>query len=161
MATPILEQVALKLYTRLGLITTANGYETTASGIVRPTKLFSGRLKDYQIIISQGTVELNDDLSRPGNPPAVAWDIPFSIFGELRPSDTSTKAIESLCNEFGADIIKAICTPAASWHNWDGLAIDSQFTSVDIANSEEFVGVKVELTVTIRTAESNPYTLRT
>lgn len=161
MATPISEQIALKVKQRLQLIDEGSGYETSVEGtVVRAPRIWEGNLKDYQIIVSQGPLSYNEELSHPGNPPAAAWDLPFVIVGELRPSEDDTTALDTLANEFSSDIFRSICTPQASWHNWDGLAINTQFGSVEIINADEMAAVRVEITVTYRVDEINPYTVR-
>ena len=161
MAIAVNEQIVLKIKQRLQLIDEDSGYETTVAGtVVRPPRIWSGNLQDYQIIVTQGTLNVNDDLSHPGNPPATAWNMPIVIFGELRPSEDSVTAIDSLINEFAADAIKAICTPASSWYNWDALAIDTRMENVEPIVSEDACGFKIELTVIYRVTENDPYTVR-
>lgn len=161
MAVPIAEQIARKVKLRLQNITVANGYEVTVFGdVVRPPRIWEGSPTNYQIVMAQGPQARNDELSYPANPPVTAYDLPFTIVGELRPSEEDTTPIETLCNTFASDAIKALCTPTASWHNWDGLAIDSTITSVENTNGEEAAAFKLEMTVTFRTPENDPYTAR-
>lgn len=161
MATPVHEQIILKVKQRLQTIDEDAGFETSVSGtVVRPMRIWTGHLQDYQIIVTQGTLARNEDLSHPGNPPAVAWDLPLTIYGELRPSEDNTTAIDTLINEFASDAIRAICTPVNAWHNWDGLAINTIVETVENFNAEETAGFKMELSVSFRTDENNPYTMR-
>lgn len=161
MATPVNEQIVLKIKQRLQLIDEDSGYETTVAGtVVRPPRIWTGNLEDYQVIVTQGTLAINDELSHPGNPPATAWNLPIVIFGELRPSEDNTTAIDTLINEFAADAVKAICTPASSWHNWDSLAIDTRIDNVEPIVAEDACGFKMELTVIYRVTENDPYTVR-
>lgn len=160
MATAISEQIAQKLQTRLQGITVAGGYEFTVSEVVRTSRYGNFRPQHLQLVINQGTLTRNDELSVPGNPPATAYDMPFEIVGLLMPSESATDKSDFLRNQFSADTIKAICTPAASWHNWDTLAILSTISEVSDVNSEESSGFKLMLTVTFRTTENNPYTGR-
>ena len=83
--------------------------------------------------------------------------MPFEIVGLLMPSESSTDKIDTLRNQFAADCIKAISTPQASWHNWDGLAILSVISDIDDITQEESSGFKLTLTVTFRVTENNPY----
>lgn len=161
MALSVVEQIALKVKQRLQNVSSSNGYETTIAGnVVRPTRLWEGSPLNYQVIIAQGPMVRNEDLSYPANPPVVAYDLPFTIVGELRPSETDNTPIETLCNEFSADVHKAICTPVADWHNWDGLAINTVIETVENTNSEEAAAFKLEMTVTFRVAENNPFEAR-
>lgn len=160
MATAIVEQIAQKLSARLAAIKVSAGYENTVSEVVRGTRFEGFRPQHLQLVINQGTLTRNDELSVPGNPPATCWDVPFEIVGLLMPLESDTNKIDRLRNQFSADTIKAICTPAASWHNWDTLAILSTISEVSDVNSEESSGFKLTLTVTFRTTENNPYTGR-
>jgi hypothetical protein len=160
MAVAISEQIALKVKQRLQLIDEAIGYETTVSGtVVRPTRIWTGTPEDYQLIVVQGALEKNPELSYDGNPPATCWNLPFVITGQIRPSEEDSVSVESLCNEFGADILKAITSPA-NWYNWDGLAIDSQVTSLENFVGDQITGVRVNFVVMFRTSENDPYTVR-
>lgn len=161
MATAVNEQIVLKIKQRLQLIDEDSGYETTVAGtVVRPPRIWSGNPQDYQIIVTQGQSERNEDLSIVGNPPATAWNMPVSVFGELRPSEDSVTAIDSLINEFAADAIKAICTPVISWYNFDGLAIDANIDAIEPIINEELAGFRLDLTIKYRVNEHDPYTLR-
>ena len=94
--------------------------------------------------------------------PAAAWvGVALSVAGLLMPTESSTSKIDTLRNTFAADTIKAICTPQASWHNWDTLAIDTKVGDVTDITTEESSGFKLSLTVTFRTTENNPYQSRT
>jgi hypothetical protein len=162
MATAICEQIALKVLQRLQLISQSSGYETTVAGtVIRAEKIWNGNLKDYQITITQTSNTYNETMSHPGNPPAIAWDLVFTVFGEIRPSEDDTMSFDALCNEFASDMVKAITVPAANWHNWDGLAINTVFNTITNVNAEEIGGARLEFTVIYRTDETNPYTVRT
>ena len=161
MATPILEQIAVIVRSRLAAISTGSGYETTAAEAIRPTRISDRSPKDYQLIIKQGDKTPNDALSCPGNPAAVAWDQPFVIAGILRPSETSATAIDTFKNTFEADVIKSLTAPA-SWWNFGGLAMNSVISGVADYESSEGTegGFMVTLTVTYRVSENDPYTAR-
>ena len=162
MATAISEQIAVKVKTRLGLINTDSGYETTTTGVIRATRQGDFQPKDYQIIVTQGTITRNEELSHPGNPPATAYDMPFQIAGVLRPSDDNATAADTLKNQFWGDCVKALTTGTA-WYNWDGLAINTAPpTDVEDYQAEDgaAVGFRFILTVTFRTDENDPFTAR-
>ena len=160
MATAILEQIAQKVVTRLASITVAGGYEFTVSEVVRGTRFGGFRPQHLQLVVNQGTLSRNEELSFPGNPPATAWEMPFEIVGLLMPSESDTNKIDLLRNQFSSDVVKALSTPAASWHNWDGLAILSTISDIDDITQEESSGFRLTMTVTYRTTEANPYAAR-
>jgi len=161
MATSISEQISAKLQTRLGVIDTGSGYETTTAGVVRPTRLGGFQPKDYLIVVTQGDIARNDELSHPGNPPAAAWDIPFMVAGILRTDETTTTASDTLKNQFWADCVKAINT-GTDWYQWDSLAINSTITDVKDfqASDGSASGFFLTVLVTFRTDENNPYNVR-
>jgi hypothetical protein len=150
--TPISEQIIQLLYERLELSGVAVG------GVIRPTQTGGFQPKDYQIIITQGSKSPNDDLSYPGNPPAVAWDWPISIAAIVRQSEDDLTAIDTLKNQFCADVSKAITT-GSQWWNWNNLAIDTKISDITDYQASDGSGSGCELTVTItyRVAEDDPY----
>lgn len=168
MALPVAERIAVKVRERLLLIDERNDYETTVSdiggggGVIRPTRVGGIQPLDWQLVVTQGDATRNDQLSMPGNPPATAWNLPFIIAGHLRPSEMSETPIDTLRNQFWADVVRAICVPTASWYTWDSLAIDSMVSGVREVVSEENTtcGFHLTLSVTYRTDENDPYTVR-
>ena len=160
MATPISEQITIVVRDRLNAITTASGYETTASDVVRPRRIETTRPKDYQIYVVPTGNPRNDALSHPGNPPAIAKDLTLEIRGILRQSETDSTAIDTMRLTFEADVEKAITSPA-NWHTMGGLAINAQTAqSVSYENDEESSYFVYELVVTYRHSEGDPYTVR-
>lgn len=161
MPTAVSEQILQKIATRLASITVVGGYEVTVSEVVRPTRYGGFRPQHLQLVVTQGNLTKNEELSAPGNPPATAWDMEVIIAGLLMPLESATDKIDALRMQFSSDVIKAICTPQANWHNWDTLAIDTVVGNVDDVTTEEASGFKVTITVTYRTTENNPYQSRT
>ena len=161
MPTAVSEPILQKIATRLALITVVGGYEVTVSEVVRPTRYGGFRPQHLQLVVTQNNLNKNEELSAPGNPPATAWDMEVVIAGLLMPLESATDKIDALRMQFSSDVIKAICTPQASWHNWDTLAIDTVVGNVDDVTTEEASGFKVAITVTFRTTENNPYQSRT
>ena len=159
MAIPVSEQIAVIIRNRLALISTANSYETTTTGVVRGTQRGDFQPKDYQIVLTQGNKTENKELSCPGSPPLVAWDQPFLIAGILRQSETDQTAIDTLKNVFEADVIKALNTGVA-WWNMEAKAINSTVSGATWNQSDSGSDSSFELTllVTYRTAENDPYT---
>lgn len=162
MATPINEQIAVKLKTRLGLISSDNSYETTISEVVRPTQRGNFHPQDWQLFVTQEGEEPNAEMSHPGNPPAQAWDLVFSVIGMIRQGKDETTANDTHKNQFKADVIKAVTVPQASWHNWDGLAINTTFGSVEPYRADDGSGSGFQMAVNVlyRVSENDPYEVR-
>jgi hypothetical protein len=149
---PISEQIAQLVYDRLFFDGTATG------GVVRPTRIGNFQPKDSQIIITQGDKTPNDELSWPGNPPAIAWEFPFEIACVLRQSEADETPIDTLKNEFEANVIKAL-NIGSNWWAWNNLAVDSKISSVTDyqASDGSGSGFSITLTITYRVAENDPY----
>ena len=163
MPTAITEQIAVILKNRLAAISTASGYETTASGgVIRPTRMGGFQPKDYQIIINQGDKTPNESHHHPGNPPATAYDMTFQIACVLRPSELDSTFADTLKNQFEADVIKSLAQGVA-WWNFGGLAIDSRVEAVMDYESDDGsqLGFAVDFVVTYRVSENDPYVSRT
>ena len=161
MATAVSEQIAVVVKTRLALITTANGYENTVSSVDRPTVKGVPSPEDYQIVLTQGDIIRNAEHSKPGSPPATAWDMPFVIPAILRPSEEDTTASDTLKNQFWGDVIKAI-TNATPWHTFGGLAFNAMYGDVRNYQADDgsSAGFQLDLLVQFRTDENNPFTAR-
>ena len=151
MSEPIAEQIAAEFRQRLQVYTDS----------FRSTRIATWQPKDLVIHVSQGDIVKNDALSRPGNPPAQAWDLPMIVSGLVKPSDTETTSVDTYKNRFWAEIVKA-ATTGDQWHNWSGNAVNTSIGSVeDYTDSEGGIdGVQVTFTVTFRTDENNPFNAR-
>ena len=166
MAVPVSEQIAVVVKGRLENISTENGYETTVAEVIRPKLDGEFNPKDNELYLEQGDKGRSFQSDCPGNPEAIAWTLPFSIHGILRPSNDSTSAYDTLKNTFEADVQKALATNSTGetgdWAQMNNLAITSQFSGVTnfIASNGSEVGFEVILTVTYRVPVNDPYTVR-
>lgn len=163
MATPIVEQIAVKVRNRLLQITTGNGYETTVHSVIRPTRIDETSPVNNQLWVTQEDIAKNEALSTHGNPPTQGWEVTFRIAGILQPSESVLTAADTLRNAFWGDVVGAITTPTTGdWAQWDGLAYNSMISSVEpyTANDGESSGFSVMLTVMFQTPENDPFTVR-
>ena len=154
--TPIVEQIAQKVRQRLGVT-------EGVSNVVRPTRLGGFRPEDMQLHFVQGEKTKNVTLTCPGNPPAIAWNQPFMVRGELLASKEDRRPIDQLRNSFEADIQKALTTgTVGDWCQWDGLALYSEISNATPYTDSEttITGFEVTLLVIYRTLENDPYTQR-
>lgn len=152
MPEPVVEQIMAKVRSRMAVVFT-NAYRSTRIGKWQP--------KDLVVNVYQGTLEPNAELSCPGNPPAQAYDLEAVVAGIVKPSDSNTTAIDTFKNRMAADIVKA-ATDASLWHQWDGLAVNTTIGPAEDYTEETggLAGVMVRFTITYRTAENDPYTVR-
>lgn len=161
MPVPVFESIATALKIRLESIDTANGYLLTVDGVTRPIRLNDFEPVSYHILLTQGDLSPNDALTCIGNPIGKAWNLPFTINGELRPSEEDIVSLDELRNTFAAEVIKAITAPG-NWHQFGGFAINSEF--LEIKNYTEsdggVAGFRMGLMVMTRVSETNPYEVR-
>lgn len=159
MATPVVEQIALKIKTRIEAV-------SSVTKCVRPRRLYYdlASMEDHDAVLIQGdatpAVSIND-----GSYPATAidWNQEWLIGLILRTDETDTTPTDTLANTFVADVIKGIATPSSDdWAQWDGLAITSEFTEQTIEEIEDAAIVLATLTlqVRVRLDETDPYTQR-
>jgi len=166
MPTPVVELIALEIVRRLEAITIENDYTFSVCSVVRPNRLGEGYSpEDKMIVLTQGDSVRNDDLSHPGNPPAIAYDVKFEIECIVRTSDFDPDEYNPEQSERGSQIIKALrdeATDTGTWHTMDGNAV-----LADIGDVKQFPvsagdhnGVTVDLNIIYRTSENDPYTVR-
>ena len=166
MATTVIELIALEIVRRLEQITTENDYSFDVTGVVRPDRLGqSSTPEDKGIEVTQGDSIRNEELSHPGNPPAIAYDTDFEINCFVRSSDFDQTAFNIDQNERGGQIIKAITQEATDpglWYTMGGNAIICEIGDVKAFTQSEgnHNGVSVMIQVTHRTSETDPYTVR-
>jgi hypothetical protein len=152
MTEPVVEQIMANVRTRMAV---------AFDDVYRSTRVGTWQPKDLVLHVHQGTLSPNAELSYPGNPPAQAYDLEAIVAGIVKPSDASTVAVDTFRNRLGADIITA-ATNATLWHQWGGLAINTTIGTVEEYTEETggLSGVMVKFTITFRTDENNPYTVR-
>lgn len=158
MTLPIIEQIARKLVARLEQVKSANGCHTTLAGVQRPSRFGKFPVRDREAVVVQGDAERNEEHEAQGS---VCWDQPFFIQVIVLPDPRDMTPIDMQLNLVAADIEKAIAT-GDEWHNWDGLAIETRIEGHAAFDSEDdsITGVSVAITITYRTAEHDPYTVR-
>lgn len=151
MTEPIAEQIMVKLRERVEK--TFRAYRSTRVATWMP--------KDQVTHIFQGNLTANDSISCPGNPPAKGWTLEAAVAGIAKPSDRDTVPIDTYKNRLGADILNAI-TNASLWHNWDGLAVNTDMSDVeDFSGTDGSAsGVIVKLAIHFRVSEIDQYTAR-
>lgn len=127
----------------------------------RSTRIATWQPKDLVINVYQGASTPNAELSCPGNPPSQAFDLEAIVAGIVKPSDCDETAVDTFRNRLGSDIIVA-ATNAALWHQWGGLALNTIIGPVEPYTEETggVSGVMVKFTITYRTSENDPCTVR-
>ncbi len=148
---------------RLETVRVVNGYSHDIADVARPRR--EGRYAPQHLlaVITHKDIEHDEDLSHPGNPPAVAWILPVRIVGIVFPSDLIETAIDEVADSFGADLQKAIAVPAASWQTFSDNAINATIgplIDADDVESDDASGKEFELRITYRVDETDPNNVR-
>ncbi len=170
MPDPIVEQIAQEIESRLGNVTTANGFNQNLI-VIRPARLGVIAVKDRLAILSQGGPRPNDNLSPngiiPGSDPSQEFLQDFTITLISRQSDKDNTPAETLVNRMWADAKKAILrageTDAATWDKFGSLAREAAVAESEIGIWQEDTAtavIELMIAVKYRTAENDPYTLR-
>jgi hypothetical protein len=151
MTEPITEQIMAAVKTRVAAAFTAN----------RSTRVATWQVDDQATNVYQGNLTPNVNFSCPGNPPAQGWTLEVIVAGIAKPSDFDTTAIDTHKNRLAADIMDSI-TDSATWHNWGGLAINTDIGPVEdyTGTDAAFQGVMIRLNIYFRTSELSMYTSR-
>lgn len=161
MSLPIVEEIALVIADRVAEVTTDNGYYVNVPTVHRPGRNPTQSIVDNLVVLTMGDADRNDDLSPQGSPPGIAWNQQFHLLCYLKPDDTDDTPMDTLMSVFAADVMKAVCTPAASWWTFDNNAVIAQWQSFQrMENDGTFDGFVLTLLVIYRTNETDPYTVR-
>lgn len=162
MPTAVPELIAQELISRLEAITTGNGYAFTVPSVDRVNRDANDwKPKNNSIVVVQGDDERDPESDRPGNPPAEAHRLTFEIKGIVRQADRATTADQSKENEMTATIKEAVSS-VSQWHTFDGNSWNAEWgtTSRITSDTGSYAGVSLELIVSYRVSETDPYTVR-
>jgi hypothetical protein len=161
MSLTVLESIAVALVTRLEGMVNSSTYETSVSSVIRPTRNGGEyNIEDLQIVVRQGSEEIVDELSYPGNPPSICKRQVFNLRCHVLPSELESTPIDTTINTFQADVIKCITTPA-NWYQFGSLAIDTKLLAVELVNEDGGIGgFNLPVEITYRHSEDDPYEVR-
>jgi len=151
MTEPVAEQILEAVVTRVSdAFTDAN----------RSTKISTWQLKDWATVVYQVGITKNDELSYPATPFIQGWTLYVAVVGITKPSDTDEAPIDRYKMRMGAEIIVAI-TDATDWHDWGGLAINTEIGAIEdyVSSDGGHPGVAVRILIHFRTPENDPYTV--
>ena len=166
MADTVIERIAIEIITRLETITIANGYLFTVTDVVRPDRLGTSFTPDnYLIVVTKKDSAYNDELTHPGNPPAIAFDTTFEIACMVRESDKEESSIATTTNTVMAAAMKSIVTGATDpivWYQMAGNSINCNWGDISPFSQSDgsHAGGTISLIVTHRQSENDPYTVR-
>jgi len=159
MGLPVVEEIACVIFSRLTKLADKYDVTTNLAEAVRPVKQGGFTPQDKQIELTEG--DEDTPIIYPGNPPKSERVQTFNIQGRAMPSEKDTTPIGKIINSIKADIVRAVCDPAATWHTFGGNAVNANWGPPEIIPpGGEFRGVTMPLLVTYRTDEGNPYVMR-
>ncbi len=160
MSVTVIESIALELTSRLEAMIGDSTYDTSVREVIRPRRLNDYTPADGQIVVTQGSSEVVDESSYPGNPPAIARRQTFNIRCHVINDERSKTTIDEITNTFAADVVKAVAT-GTNWWSFNSKAIDATFDSFELVSGDGGLdGVNVPISILYRTDENNPYNVR-
>ncbi|MEL6109655.1 MAG: hypothetical protein AAFU85_26905 [Planctomycetota bacterium] len=157
------ENILNELMSRLRNIVTSSGYPFDVSEVLKASRdTGEWNPKLFGIYVEPQPEVENPELFVPGNPAFAAFVLPIQIHGYAERLDVDANAVgatEKSVTEFamGAAIKKAIANgDAASWHTFNGNAINADPPAVAHFDEPNWNGVTVTLLVTYRVSELDP-----
>ena len=161
-AKPVVERIADVVYQRLLQLTGGVSSYITISDVVRYDRRDAYTPADRQVVLTQGSNERVPELDHEGNPPAVCRQQTFNLRCHVIPSELDDTPTDTLVNLMVMAVMAAITDDQATWHNFDGLAIDAEFGSTEQIDDDGtgIDGANLPLLVRYRTDENNPWNVR-
>jgi len=159
--TPVVSRISDEIFARLQELVagTTGAYEFI--NVIRPTKLATYTPQHGLIVLTRGEVVRVPELDCPGNPPSIAWQQTFLIRVHIAPSERDETPVEVYEDVAEAEIHKAIRNNVATWHTFDGNAINAGFGPQMTATADGgYDGIAIPLIVTYRVTEGDPYEVR-
>lgn len=162
MPLAVAEEIALVLKSRLeAMIGDSSTYPTDVLEVIRPTRMGDFTPADRQVVLVQGQPEIVPELSYPGNPPATAYRQTYQIRCHIMGSERNPEVIDTVINQFHADVVKAVYAGGNVWHTMDDNAIDAEFRSPEYVTADGGLdGVNVPIAITFRADEGDPTSVR-
>ena len=116
--------------------------------------------EDRQVVIVKKSPERQTSLDYPGNPPAIAYQVRINLRLHVLQSERDDEAGDDQISVFVGEIMAGV-TNASSWYQWGGLAINTEFGSIDyITNDGGFDCAVIPLVITYRFSETNAFEVR-
>lgn len=159
---PVIERITQVLYTRLQVLLTDVYPNSPVVEVIRPSRTINFSPKSWQILLTNGGEERNEELGKPGNPPAVAYDATLNVHCHLMPSETDPTPIDEYQAVFYADVVEAITDGGRPhWFSFGALAINSNIGARQPIDSDGGIdGFTVPVEVCYRVSEWSPYEVR-
>ena len=160
---PVDERIADSLFQRLQLLRAGFSPTSPVKSVVRPTRQGGFTPEHLQIVLTNDDPTEVEELYRPGNPPAVGWELNFDIKCHLSPSERDPTPIETMESVIVADVKRVVSDSSYydHWYTFDSLAINAFWGPTRKYNQDGGGdAISVSLRVQYRTDENNPYAVR-
>jgi len=154
MATPVIENIAADIATKIDLITTGNGFEYTLVAR-RPKRVLFGNetWKDQDVLIVQGAEKSRTDLLGANGVKEIVQG--FFLMAITVQSDTASDSIDTKNNKVAADLEKKLMEDITR----NSYAIYTEIVDrLPLVENEFFSGVMLEVDITYRVNVEDPYT---
>jgi hypothetical protein len=157
---PVVSRISDEILSRLETLITEPNDAFVFRNVVRPTRLATYTPEHGLIVLTKGDAERVPELDCPGNPPAICYQQTFLVRIHIAPSEKDDTSIE-LYEEVAEAAIHGAIRTNATWHQFDGNAINAEFLQAQVATSDGgYEGLAVPIVVTYRISEGDPYTVR-
>ena len=157
---PVVSKISDEIAKRLETLVDEQNDIILFKSVQRPTKLATYTPEHGTIVLTRGEVIRVTEMDCPGNPPSIAFQQTFIVRVHIAPSEKDTTPVEFFEDIADAAIHKAIRTNA-TWHNFDGNAINADFGPQQLATSDGgYDGIAIPLNVIYRVTEGDPYEVR-
>lgn len=114
---------------------------------------------EYQVVVKSLSNARLPEMDRIGNPPAIAYQLSVGLYGQLGISEQDFDAIEGHAMEIAGRIVRAIVgTNNSDWYTMGGNAINTTIGDVLVNGAEAAATGQVNLLVTYRVREPDPFT---
>lgn len=162
--TAVPERIAQDVQSRLLQITVANGFNFDVASVARPQRDATDWTVEHL-----GMIVVNDDKERlpehdyPGNPPALAYQLPIKIHCFVKlPDRTKEQQLSDrgVAHDMEAAAKKAVAMNDIHWVRLGGAAYDAMWDQTTEAVSEEMVLISLTLNTRYRVSELDPYEVR-
>jgi len=147
--------------TRIESVVVGDDFDVAVNRVVLPTQYDISSLEHADVVVASQDPKRNAELSCPGNPAAIAYDLSVMVAIVIAPSTGDERSFDEIATALGTACQKAVATQD-SWHEFDGNAINATIGPLISVKpgAEQQHGIGFELVVTYRVSENNQNELR-
>ena len=149
----ILDEVAK----RVRNIRTTNGYTLNIGPVQRPNRSGDYLKTHLSVVVHHKDPEENAELSCPGNPNAIAYDLPIIVVGHIRQEYSDDEPLDALHSDLWENLARSI-TSVTNWHTFGGRCIDAKLEPMETLTPGDAStsGVACNILAPYRVRETTP-----